>query len=33
MQILVDELFSPGREADPGYVDRGGGRIRKEETG
>ena len=33
MRILVDELFSPGREADPGYVDRGGRRIRKEETG
>lgn len=33
MQILASELFSPGREADPGYVDRGGDRIPKEETG
>ena len=33
LQILASELFAPGREADPGYVDRGGRRIPKEEAG
>jgi tRNA threonylcarbamoyladenosine biosynthesis protein TsaE len=33
MRILANELFSPGREADPGYVDRGGERPPREETG
>jgi tRNA threonylcarbamoyladenosine biosynthesis protein TsaE len=33
LRILANELFSPAREADPGYVERGGERNRREEAG